>query len=105
MTGIEHVDVLIVGEGNSGSPQVRRIDAVADALHVDSASGHRFVDLDQLFDTLADAVAATGATAIIALTKASQATRCGPRAPGRGGSAWESNPPNPTESGRISFED
>ena len=36
-----------------------RVDAVADALHVNTARGHRFVDLDQLFNALTNAVAAT----------------------------------------------
>ena len=55
----EPFDIFVVGERDTGAPKMRRVDAIADTVHIDATRSHSIVNLDQLLDALADAVAAT----------------------------------------------
>ena len=53
----ESIDLHIASHRYARTPEVRRVDAVADTIKVDAARGHRLVDVDQLFEAFTDPVA------------------------------------------------
>ena len=54
------IELVDIAHRHSRAPEVRRVEAVSDARHVDASFRRRFVDGDQLLDALPDSVAAAG---------------------------------------------
>ena len=57
----ESVNLIVALHLNASTPEMRGVEAVGNARHVDATGGHGFMDVDQLVEALADSIATAGA--------------------------------------------